>query len=121
MNLPSITVLVAAYNEEEGIGPTLAELRETLGDCYFLVVDGNSSDKTVQISKEYGADVILQKGIGKGSAIAQAIDHITHDPKYVVFTDADFTYPAEYLIDMLSILERNPNIGMVLGIDLIIS
>jgi glycosyltransferase involved in cell wall biosynthesis len=115
MNPTPIAVVIAALNEEKGIGPTLDELRRVLGDCYFLVIDGNSIDRTVQISKDYGADVIFQQGIGKGSAIAQAIDYIEYDPKYVIFTDADFTYPSKYVIDMLSVLETNPNIGMVLG------
>jgi dolichol-phosphate mannosyltransferase len=33
----------------------------------------------------------------------------------VVLTDADFTYPAEYLPEMIKILEENPNVGMVCG------
>jgi len=50
----SVLVIVAALNEEEGIGPTLAELREVLTDPRFLVVDGNSTDRTVEIAKEMG-------------------------------------------------------------------
>jgi len=114
-NLHSLLVIVAALNEEEGIGPTLAELRGVLPDPRFLVVDGRSTDKTAGIAEQMGAQVIFQKGTGKGDAIAQAIRHANSDVKYVVFTDADFTYPAEYLPEMIQILEGNPKIGMVTG------
>ena len=34
---------------------------------------------------------------------------------FVVFTDADYTYPAEYVPKMIEILEQNPKVGMVIG------
>ena len=37
------------------------------------------------------------------------------DVEYVVITDADFTYPAEYVPEMVQILENNPQVGMVCG------
>ena len=112
---PSVLVILAALNEEEGIGPSLAELREALEDPRYLVVDGNSTDRTVEIAKEMGADVLFQEGSGKGDAIAQAIKYTYSDVKYVVFIDADFTYPAGYLTNMIRILEENPEVGMVTG------
>ena len=115
MSLPSIAVIIAAYNEEWGVGPTLAEVREILDDPFYLVVDGNSTDRTVEIAKELGANVFVQEGRGKGNAISQAIDRIRHDPEYTVFIDADFTYPAKYISEMIRILEEKPNVGMVLG------
>ena len=111
----SVLVIIATLNEEEGVGPTIAELREALAEPRFLVVDGNSTDKTVEIAKEMGADLLFQEGSGKGDAIAQAIKHVNFDVKYVVFIDADFTYPAEYLQEMIRILEENPAVGMVCG------
>jgi len=111
----SVLVIVATLNEEEGIGPTLAELRDALEDPRLLVVDGNSMDRTVEIAKEMGTDVLFQERIGKGDAIAHAIRHVDFDAKYVVFIDADFTYPAGYLPEMIRILEENPEVGMVTG------
>jgi len=111
----SVLVIVATLNEEEGIAPTLAELRGVLEDPMFWVVDGNSTDRTVEVAKEMGAEVLFQEGIGKGDAIAHAIRHVNFDVKYVVFIDADFTYPAGYLSGMIRILEENPEVGMVTG------
>lgn len=115
-SFPSVLVIIAALNEEEGIGPSLAELRDVLEDPRYLVVDGNSVDRTVQIAKEMGAEVLFQDGSGKGKAIAQAIRHVDSDVvKYVIFIDADFTYPAKCVPEMIQILEENPEVGMVTG------
>jgi dolichol-phosphate mannosyltransferase len=110
-----VLVLVAALNEEEGIGYTLAELRKVLDPPAFLVIDGNSTDRTVEIAKNFGAEVLIQKGKGKGNAIAQAIMHVNSGFEYAVFIDADFTYPSEYLPKMFEILDANSDVGMVCG------
>jgi len=110
-----VLVLIAALNEEEGIGQTLSELKKTLDRHTLLVVDGNSTDKTVEIARVMGAEVLVQRGRGKGNAIGQAIMHVNGGVKYVAFIDADFTYPSGYLPDMIKILEENPRVGMVCG------
>lgn len=112
---PSVLVIIAALNEEEGIGRSLAELMSVLENSRYLVVDGNSMDKTVEFAKGMGAEILFQEGSGKGEAIAQAIKSINSDVNYVVFTDADFTYPTKSLPEMIQILEETPNIGMVTG------
>lgn len=111
----SLLAIIAALNEEEGIGPTLAELQQSVNNLHILVVDGNSSDKTVDIAKNFGAEIILQQGRGKGDAIASALKHVDYDFDYVILTDADYTYPAQFLPRMIAILDKNPKIGMVCG------
>ena len=68
MSFRDTLVILAALNEEEGIGPTLAELREVLGDPLCLVVDGNSTDGTVEVAKKLGARVLTQRGQGNARA-----------------------------------------------------
>jgi glycosyltransferase involved in cell wall biosynthesis len=115
MDYSRVLVLIAALNEEEGIGPTLFELKNTLDKPALLVVDGNSTDKTAEIARVMGAEVLVQRGTGKGDAIRQAIIHVNDDVKYVAFVDADHTYPARYLPEMIKVLEENPRVGMVCG------
>jgi len=110
-----VLAIIAALNEEEGIGPTIAELRQYLENPRVLVVDGHSVDRTVEIAKDLDADVVFQEGEGKGDAVARAIGQIDYGVDYVVLTDADYTYPAEYLPRMISILEENREVGMVCG------
>jgi len=112
---PTVLAIVAALDEEEGIGVTIAELRRYLEKPWILVVDGNSHDRTIEVAKDMDAEVVFQEGTGKGDAIAAALKHVNMDVDYVIFTDADYTYPAKYLPEMIRILEENPKIGMVCG------
>jgi dolichol-phosphate mannosyltransferase len=112
----STLVLIATLNEEEGIGPTLSEINFFLEKPPCLIVDGKSNDGTVKIAESMGAQVIVKKDDGKGEAIATALESLKgHDFKYVIFIDADFTYPAEYIPQMIKLLEENPDVGMVCG------
>ncbi|MCW4004863.1 MAG: glycosyltransferase family 2 protein [Candidatus Bathyarchaeota archaeon] len=111
----STQLIVAALNEEEGIGATLREFKGIMGNMPILVVDGNSQDRTVEVAKDLGADLVFQDGSGKGDAIAKGISLIDDKTKYVVLTDADYTYPAEYVPGMIEVLEREPEVGMVCG------
>lgn len=113
-NCPRTEVIIAALNEEEGIGLTIAELIRNL-NASIVVVDGYSIDRTVEVAKEYGVDVRFQDGHGKGNAISNALRYLNPDVDYIVLTDADYTYPAEYVPAMIDILNQNPNIGMVCG------
>lgn len=111
----SAQLVVPALNEEHGIGPTLTEFLDNVEFSNVLVVDGHSIDRTVEIAKNLGAEIAFQDGFGKGNAIAKALERINWNTKYVVLTDADYTYPSEYVHEMIEILERNPQVGMVCG------
>jgi dolichol-phosphate mannosyltransferase len=115
--LPLTQVIIPALNEEKGIGLTLAELRANLdlNTTKFLVVDGHSCDRTVEIAKNMGADILYQDGFGKGDAIAKAVKNADYTSDYFVLTDADSTYPAGALPQMIEVLEKNPYVGMVCG------
>jgi glycosyltransferase involved in cell wall biosynthesis len=115
LGMPSTQILIAALNEEKGIGLTVAELMDTLEGSLVLVVDGRSTDRTVEVAKNLGAEILVQDGLGKGDAVAKAIAHIDPSVDYVVLTDADYTYPAAYIPKMIQILENAPNVGMVCG------
>jgi dolichol-phosphate hexosyltransferase len=108
-------LIVAALNEEKGIGSTLKEFTNIMGDVPILVVDGNSHDRTVEVAKDLGANVVFQDGIGKGDALAKGINQMSSNAKYVILTDADYTYPAQYIPNMIEVLDQNPTAGMVCG------
>jgi dolichol-phosphate mannosyltransferase len=110
-----INIFIAALNEEEGIGATISELSENVNAKRILVIDGHSSDRTVEVAKDQGAEIFFQNGRGKGDALAKAVQCMGGDVEYVVVTDADFTYPAERVPEMIEILENNPFVGMVCG------
>jgi dolichol-phosphate hexosyltransferase len=114
-SIPLTQVLIAAWNEEEGIGLTVNEIVSLLDRTSVLVIDGRSTDRTVEIAKALGAKVLTQDGLGKGDAIAKGVSNIDPKVDYVVLTDGDYTYPAEYVPGMIRILENKSSIGMVCG------
>jgi dolichol-phosphate mannosyltransferase len=111
----STQVIIAALNEEEGIGLTIAEFQAYLGNPRVVVVDGQSSDRTVGVAKNLGAEILTQDNRGKGDALAKALKILDLSVDYVVITDADYTYPAEYLPEMIRLLDENLDVGMVCG------
>jgi len=111
----STEAFIAALNEEEGVGATISELTESINLQRILVIDGHSVDRTVEVAKDHGAEIIFQDGKGKGDALAKAIESMDENVKYVVITDADFTYPATNVPEMINILEDMPDVGMVCG------
>jgi glycosyltransferase involved in cell wall biosynthesis len=114
-NMSNTQVIIAALNEEEGIGLTITEMMDALDNPQVIVVDGKSTDRTCEIAKNLGATVIFQDGKGKGDALSKALESIEPQTKFVVITDADFTYPAESVPKMIKLLENKPEVGMVCG------
>jgi len=87
-----VCVLVPTLKEAETIGGVVEGLREQ-GYENVLVIDGGSTDGTVEIAREHGARVERQSGRGKGRAIREALSMI--DAKYVLMLDGDGTYRTE--------------------------
>jgi len=106
---------MAAVNEQAGIGPTIKDLKKHIPNSHLIVVDGYSTDKTANIATKLGAQIIYRECNGKGDALAHAIDNITDDYEYVVFIDADYTYPAQFIPHMLQTIQENPTVGMICG------
>jgi dolichol-phosphate mannosyltransferase len=114
-NQESVLVLLAAKNEEQGIGPTIEELKHFLVYPKFIVIDGRSNDNTIEIAKKFDAKILGQRGKGKGNAIAQGVKSADFNGKYSVMIDSDYTYPAKFIPRMIQILEENPQVGMICG------
>jgi len=83
-----VTVIIPALNEEKSIADVIRKLNQ-MNYHSILVVDGNSKDRTVEIAKELGADIILQNGRGKGNALRQVFNHAGLDGDAIVMMDAD--------------------------------
>jgi glycosyltransferase involved in cell wall biosynthesis len=112
---PAVSIVMPAYNEEQGIEASVRSLREVmdkLGEAYeFLVVDDGSTDATAECARTAGATVIsLPRRLGYGAALKTGIARAAHDT--ILITDADNTYPAEAAPALLSFA---PHYDMVVG------
>ena len=86
---PTISAILISKNEEENI----AECLETLGFCdEIIIVDGGSSDRTVEIARDLGASVYVNADWrGFGVQKQRALDFATCD--WVLSADADERIP----------------------------
>ena len=105
-SLFKVSAIVPALNEAEGIGPTLDELIMVgIPRQNIIVVDGGSVDGTPDIARAKGVVVVRQSGKGKADAVREGLK-VVKTP-YVLVIDADHSYPAKYVPQMLDLAEDN--------------
>jgi poly-beta-1,6-N-acetyl-D-glucosamine synthase len=115
--LPSVTLVVAAYNEEqiieEKIENTLA-LEYPAGKASFLFITDGSSDTTPAIVAKYPEIRLMHTPERKGKIVAihRAMDTVTSET--VVFTDANTFLNKEALM-LLVRHYADPTVGAVAG------
>lgn len=83
-----IGVVIPARNEEHSL-PVVLEALQKIGIDDVLVIDGKSTDRTIEVAKDFGANVVLQTGNGKGNAVCQVFCNGYLDVDAVVLLDAD--------------------------------
>ncbi len=109
--LKSVAVVVPAHDESAGVLPTIRDIMPQLanGDRLIVVAD-NCTDDTASVSTGAGAEVIERndlKKIGKGYALAWAIDHLkANHPDFVVFIDADCRIQSDLIGRLRSICNK---------------
>jgi cellulose synthase/poly-beta-1,6-N-acetylglucosamine synthase-like glycosyltransferase len=94
----TVTVIVPAYNEEDGIADTLEALaRQTARPERVIVVDDCSQDRTGEVARGYGADVLRPpRNLGsKARAQNYALPHCHTD--LVLPVDADTVLGPDYI------------------------
>jgi glycosyltransferase involved in cell wall biosynthesis len=73
-----VTLLIPTLNEEHGMRTVMPKVKKEWVD-QILVVDGNSKDKTVEVSRQMGYDVVIQKTPGIRGAYMDALPYIKGD------------------------------------------
>ncbi len=112
--LENTGIIIPAKNEEKAIGKVIDEIIETgIKRENIIVVDGHSTDNTRRVASEKGVKVIEQSGTGKANAVEEGL-RIMKDFKYNVIIDADYTYPAKHIPQIVRELE-NKQLDEVIG------
>ncbi|MBB2148393.1 glycosyltransferase family 2 protein [Pedobacter gandavensis] len=116
-DLPTVTLLVAAYNEaeliEEKIKNTLA-LNYPKDKIQFIFTTDGSSDSTPDQVRKYSEITLLHIDAreGKMAAIKRAIPFITGE--VTVFTDANTFLNKDAIVELVKHYQ-NPKVGAVAG------
>ncbi len=94
-------------NEEASIGSVLGEVRQALAgrDFEILTVDTNSRDRTNEIAIAAGARVLSEPRRGYGRAYKTGFQAARG--RFMLTLDADSTYPAGRLPDLLRLVEED--------------
>ncbi len=117
--IKNVSVIIPAFNEAKAIAGVLEELRACLRDAgvsaEIIVVDDGSKDGTAEVARSTGVRVIRHRSNrGYGAALKTGISAATHD--ICAITDADGTYPAPYLPELLQALgEADMVVGARIG------
>ncbi|BCI53990.1 hypothetical protein NIIDNTM18_32680 [Mycolicibacterium litorale] len=124
--LPAVSVVLAAYNEQNVIARTLSELRRSAyppGRFEVVAVDDGSTDDTLAILHEVagtwpGLRVVHQVNSGKSSAINNGINHASPTSTVIVTMDADTLFRPDTVRNLARHFARNTHgkrVGAVAG------
>ncbi|MDR6843117.1 glycosyltransferase family 2 protein [Pseudoxanthomonas sacheonensis] len=110
--MSSLSIVLPAKNEAEGLRRTLPALRQQVPDAQIIVVDDGSTDETAAVAAEYGATVLVAPySMGNGAAIKRGARAASG--QVIVFMDADGQHDPACIPQLLARLEQGYD--MVVG------
>lgn len=117
---PLVSVVMPAYNSEKYIAEAIESiLNQTFKDFEFIIINDASTDKTLEIIKEYAKkdkriivinnekNIKICKSLNRGIKISKG--------KYIARADADdISYPDRFQ-NQIEFMEKNDDVGVVGG------
>jgi glycosyltransferase involved in cell wall biosynthesis len=100
-----VGIIIPAFNEEGGISSGIREIRKAMEpqdyEYEIIVVDDGSQDRTAELARAEGVTVlVIPENRGYGASLKTGISHSRFDT--IVITDADGTYPAHYIPELIA-------------------
>ncbi len=92
-----ITVIIPCLNEEQGIESVLRRMPEFVDEV--IVVDNGSTDRTSDVAKSFGAQVIREDVRGYGRSYKTGFASATGD--LIITLDGDHSYPPDAISYLL--------------------
>jgi len=103
-----LSVILPTINEANNLPKLISQLREVFKkndiSCEIIIVDGHSTDGTVQTANELGARTHIQINPGYGSALLEGFALIRGE--YVLTMDADCSHNPIYFTSMWPLRDR---------------
>lgn len=100
--MPTVSVQICTLNEEANIEECIQNVLAN-NPTEVLVIDGGSTDRTVEIAKSLGARVLSPGRLGLGPS--RRLGYLEAKTTYVAFVDADDRLPSDWLVSMTQELE----------------
>jgi glycosyltransferase involved in cell wall biosynthesis len=108
-----VAVLVPCFNEAAAIATVVADFRKSLPSADIYIYDNNSTDRTIAVAREAGAEVRSERRQGKGHVVRRMFADV--DADIYVLVDGDATYDAASAPRMIEVLV-NEHLDMVVGL-----
>ena len=107
-----LSVVIPAYNEETRIErsliPTITYLSQASYCNEIIVVSDGSEDRTVAVAEKHQNQfeslrvIAYHPNAGKGKAVRTGV--LASEGQYILFMDADYSVPIEYVAEFLQVL-----------------
>ncbi|WP_329278922.1 glycosyltransferase family 2 protein [Streptomyces sp. NBC_01451] len=99
---PPVSVVIPAMNEAQNLPYVFKTLPDWIHEV--VLVDGNSTDDTVEVARDLwpGVKVVEQQGKGKGDALITGFEACTGD--IIVMVDADGSADGDEIVSYVSAL-----------------
>ena len=108
-------VIIPVFNGERFLGAAIeSALGQTRVPEEIIVIDDGSTDRSAQIARGY-AEVRLVQQANAGPAAARNAGIVIAESEYIALLDADDLWPENRMAIMAGILDRDPDVGGVLG------
>jgi glycosyltransferase involved in cell wall biosynthesis len=109
-----VAVIIPCHDEEATVAKVVADFRAVLPDAHLLVVDNASHDRTAELARAAGAEVVRETRPGKGFALITGFRRARlGGADLLLMVDGDDTYPAEEAPRLLAAAEQGAE--MVIG------
>ncbi len=103
--MTKVAIILPAFNEAQVIEAAIRDFHAAMPDAEIWVVNNNSTDDTEQVARDTmkqagnNGGIIVEPRQGKGNAVRRAFHDV--DADIYVLADADLTYPADRLADLI--------------------
>lgn len=101
--MPTLSVVIIACNEERGVGQVLSACKPIADEIIF--VDSGSTDRTIEIAKNYGVKLYHQDWLGFGPQKNYAIGLATCD--WILSLDADEIMTPALVAEIAAVLNSD--------------
>lgn len=106
-----LSVSIISFNEEENIERTLASIADIASE--IIIVDSFSKDRTVEIAKNFGANVFLEEWKGHISQKNSALEKCTQ--KWILALDCDEVVTSKLKSSVVEAIQKDEKIGYYLN------
>lgn len=116
-NFPNISIVTPSYNQAQFLERTiLSVLNQNYPNLEYIIIDGGSTDGSVQIIKKYGKYLrywVSEKDKGQADAINKGFQKSTGE--ILGWINSDDTYLPETFYKVVRNIKQNPYVDLIFG------